>query len=122
MKPFIGIVQQHTDYLDTWGRPVYIQGLVILERGYASEPPTYDPNLVWSSQGYHYHIITGLSINTTSQLVQLRQPKFELAFWKERLAQIRSVNHADNLKLVSDNLARMTQRITDLGIIIQKTI
>jgi hypothetical protein len=109
---FTGEVEINKTYLDTWGNSRQIMGYVVIRRGgFRGESDTYDKTKVWSLCGNHYSVKTGKSYN--GQLVQL-PPNKELVFWRERIKQIETVNCVDKLKLVSDKLERMRNRVKEL--------
>jgi hypothetical protein len=91
-------------YLDIWGRKHLIAGFI------------KDSNkIVYSVGGYWFDVKTGKVGKETNghHLVNL-PPKKELAFWRERIKQIESVNSADKLKLVKEGLDAMRERIKEL--------
>lgn len=120
MKPFVGKVEIEKTYLDTWGRSHTIHGYVVLRRGWkaSGENDTLDKSKMWSGSGWHFDVKTG-SDGYGHQLVQLTNPQEERRFWLDRITQIRSVNHEENLKLVQPELDTMHQRTIELTKILQ---
>ena len=112
---FKGKMEIGKTYLDTWGRYHVVYGYVVTQRGWGRhQPDTLDKTRVWAGSGYHFHVKNGECTHRTRQLVQLPRGE-EIRFWKARLAQIRSVNHADNLRLIKDDLDQMEIRLKYLS-------
>lgn len=95
--------------MDIWGREHTILGFA-KPYGQCEVSKT----IVYASTGFWFSAKTGESQGSGHHLVSLCRKSDEVRYWLANLKQIRSVNHADNLRLVKDGMDRMRSRVNKL--------
>lgn len=89
-------------YLDVWGRKHEIMGRA---KGYHSNRKFF-----WSSSDH----FDEYGKSTSRHDLVVLEPKAEAAFWTKKIEEIKRLNSEDKLRLVSQGIYNMEQRIREL--------